>query len=81
MAKSTTHREDLDMATEILNRISIEDISIDAGYILEFVNENYVPEEVFDEDKLREWAIDHDFVGFDDERSLSEWAENHGYKK
>jgi len=39
-----------------------ENISVDASYVLDWVADNFAPEEIFDEETLRQWALDSGFV-------------------
>jgi len=48
-------------ATYTLNKSLWEAINIDADVILDWVEDNFVPEEVFDTDKLERWANDNDY--------------------
>ena len=50
--------------------------------IVEWVGGYLYPEDVFDEKKLNEWALNNDFVeDIYDEEYLMDWAETNGYKK
>lgn len=52
------------------------------GDILDWITRNFNPEDVFNKDKLKEWAVDYNMV--DDiysENDLTEWAEKNGWVK
>lgn len=37
-------------------------IEIDDSVVKEYVKDNFVPDEIFDDDELRSWALDNGFV-------------------
>jgi len=59
MSRTTSYSEDRDMADTLAKYIVID---VDAGRILNYVAVNFNPEDVFDPDVLRDWALANDFV-------------------
>ncbi len=57
MSRNTTSREDDTMATHIGGVIRL-----DAADILEFIQDNYQPEEVYDKGELDAWAEANGYV-------------------
>ena len=57
MAKKTSGSED-NAATDFLVRL----LSIDFGDVLEYVQQNYQPEEVFSETELDDWATENGYI-------------------
>lgn len=61
MPIQTNYSQDQAMAKEIEEIVDIS-ISLDATKVLDYVRENYKPEEVFDIDQLEDWAESNDYV-------------------
>ena len=61
MARTTTSKEDAEMASELNDLLDIT-FAIDAGKVLDFVRVNYRPEDVFDDGALEIWAKENDYV-------------------
>jgi len=59
MTKKTTSREDQNATDFILDLISL---SINAQDLLEYVQDNFSPEDVFSDKELSDWALDAGFV-------------------
>ena len=57
MKHKTTRAHDLDVTKRIL-----ENVEFDAADILDWVRENFAPDEVFEDDELEEWAENADYV-------------------
>ena len=55
MSKSTTRNEDA-QAGELIAAL-IANISIDFGDVLEYVQKNFEPDDIFDDDELDAWAL------------------------
>ena len=55
MSKPTTRNEDL-KAGELIASL-IKDIAIDFGDVLEYVQKNFEPDVIFDDDELDAWAL------------------------
>jgi hypothetical protein len=47
--------------------------------VIEWIRNNYSPNEVFDEDELVEWAQAQDLLELMDEDTLAGWATENGY--
>jgi hypothetical protein len=47
--------------------------------VMDWVRDNYSPDEVFDEDALTAWAEEQDLTEMMDEDALMEWATENGY--
>lgn len=69
MANVTTGNEDSDIANIIAEKIragimSIVDIEIDGDFsdVLNYIQSNFDPEDVFDNGELDDWAIEHGYV-------------------
>ena len=60
MARETSALEDISFR-ELL-RDELEALEMDATGILDWVGENFLPEDVFDNDSLAEWAEFNGFV-------------------
>jgi len=45
------------------------DVEVDDDEIRDYVGKNMYPEDVFDDDQLRTWALDNGFIEEDDEDS------------
>ena len=58
--RATTVAQDKDLAILLRDQAEIS-IDIDAVYILEWVRDNFAPDQVFDEDELARWAKDNDY--------------------
>jgi hypothetical protein len=61
MVRKTSSSEDREIADAIREQI---DSALDADYtwIIEWVEDNCEPEDVFDDDKLGAWALDNGFT-------------------
>ena len=68
MARQTSALEDISFR-ELL-RDNLETLEIDATGILDWVRENFLPEDIFDKEELAEWADDNNFVRSQDEEEL-----------
>ena len=60
MARQTSALEDISFR-ELL-RDNLEALEIDATGILDWVRENFLPEDIFDKEELAEWAESNGFV-------------------
>lgn len=58
--RATTVAQDKDLAILLQDQAEIS-IDIDATYLLEWVRDNFTPDQVFDDDKLERWAEDNDY--------------------
>lgn len=47
--------------------------------VMDWVRENYTPDEVFDEDALAEWAEENDLEEAKDDDAMADWATENGY--
>lgn len=61
MAITTRFIDDNALAELISTKASFQVNTIDASDVLEWVNETFDPEDVFDEDKLAAWAENNDY--------------------
>lgn len=64
MARRTTYGEDRDLA-EMLNsyvEVSAINIGLDAEVVLACIADNFMPEDVFDDEALVRWAEDNGYV-------------------
>ena len=68
MARRTSALEDISFR-ELL-RDNLETLEIDATGILDWVGENFLPEDIFDNEKLAEWAESNGFVQSQDEEGV-----------
>ena len=59
MARKTTSREDIEATAFILELL---DLNTNAQDLLEYVQDNFSPEDVFSNKELSEWAVDAGFV-------------------
>ncbi len=75
MAKSTSADED----QEFCYNINTMGINIDLGKVLQYIERNFEPEDVFDKVKLAKWAADKSPSQIFDYDVLDEWAVEHGY--
>lgn len=57
---ATTVAQDKDLAILLRDQAEIS-IDIDATYILEWINENFEPDQVFDIHKLAAWAVENGY--------------------
>ncbi len=68
MARATRYWEDEALAGELMNLIGdnitveVTALTVDASRVLDYIAENFNPEDVFDPDVLRDWALANDFV-------------------
>lgn len=68
MQHGTSGSQDKSMSSELKEMVSFEfsngesKFSIDASDMLDFVEMQYEPEDVFSEDELGEWALANGFV-------------------
>lgn len=75
MERATTTSEDQSFA-----KVFQENANIDAGFILEWVRQNFLPEEIYGERELKQHIqgkYNPDDIFEDDE--LEKWAENADY--
>lgn len=61
MAIHTNYSQDQAMAKELEQIVDIS-IQLDATKVLDYVRENYKPEEVFEIDQLEDWAESNEYV-------------------
>ena len=68
MRHSTTNTQDKQMSSELKEMASFEfssgesKFTIDASNMLDFIETQYEPEDVFGEDELSEWALANGFI-------------------
>lgn len=91
MARRTTHEEDHNIALLCTEEVRL--FSTDWTFLLNFVQGNFEPDEIFDNGELDQWASNNEyytksdiFSKFNpdeiyDDKTLSEWAEENGYVK
>jgi hypothetical protein len=75
MKRPTTTAEDVTFAKAFL-----ENANIDTGFVVRWVEQNFLPEEVYEEEYLKECIKEHFSPEeiFDDDQ-LEKWAENADY--
>ena len=59
MATSTTNQQDKEFAELVKNSL---DFSLDANFVLEWIEKNFAPEDVFGRDVLDQWAENEGFT-------------------
>ena len=74
MKHTTNSNQDLEFAKAFGNNLFIS-----TEWILDWVQENFLPNEVFDEDELIEWANEYDPQNIFEDEELERWAENADY--
>lgn len=75
MSKVTNARED----QEFIERLTGMGLSIDLGKVLEYISNNFDPNDVYDTKELAEWAAKHTPSQLFNYDVLDEWATAHGY--
>ena len=58
MAKRTSTHEDADVEKFVAD----EFLSIDCGTLLQYIQDNFNPDEIFDKGELDEWAEENGYV-------------------
>ena len=71
MARNTTADEDQGFAEALAQEC---DLNVDLSKVFEYINANFDPEDVFDEDRLREWGFKQAPEDIFDFPILEDWA-------
>ena len=74
MKHTTNSNQDLEFA-----KAFGDNLFISTEWILDWVQENFLPNEVFDEDELIEWANEYDPENVFDSDKLEKWADDNDY--
>jgi hypothetical protein len=75
LAKTTNADED----QEFCYNINTMGLNIDLGKVLQYIEQHFEPEDVFEKPRLATWAADHSPSEIFDYDILDEWATEHGY--
>jgi len=55
-----------------IDDVTVEEVTIDDDYIIEYVSGNFLPEKVFDKSDLGDWAERHGYV-IEEEEKEKRW--------
>jgi hypothetical protein len=75
MSKVTSANED----QEFIEKLVAMGLSIDLGKVLEYISNNFDPNDVYDTKELAEWAAQHTPNQLFNFHVLDEWATENGY--
>lgn len=56
-------------------------LDLNDDWLIEYIRDNYDPDDVFKRPQLVDWAEGEDFISPQDTAALEDWAEDHGYVK